>query len=672
MYRIGSSPFLRLSLALAMGIFLGYLAIPDPQRGIIQILGLSCLGICILMCIILRDRAKSFQLKGGLVLASHFLLGLLLALNTFSSDARSYFFRDPGAYENYTLRFLEPPEEREKSYRAAARVISGLDSNLRETALSGRIIVYWPKSRNNVSSLPQYGDILLVHNSAMNLPAAAFPGDFDLRGLMRYRDLGQQIFLSHSDWLKTGNRSYAIFRLAYKLRSGLLKTLDAHFSRPVAGLLASLLIGVKDHLEKEDIRAFTVSGTMHVLAVSGMHVGLIYIVLVFLLTGRTRLKKARLYQGILIISILWIYALITGLSPSVIRAALMFSIIHIGLSLFQRAGQAMNALFAAAWLQLVIDPMNLMDLGFQLSYLAVMGILYLHPWMSLAWQPSNRLLRYAWQLCALSLAATLGTIPATLYHFGTFPLWFIPANLIIVPLSTLLICVAIGMLVLLKVPLLGKGMVFLCAQLAALLSFCTRSIAALPHASIPIQPDAVQAFLLFCFILGLALCLAGKRRGALWIASLSVLLFGSWSLLDRRIQDHSAGIILAEIHDTPLLCVRSGDSALMLSAPIRRSLADSLYQSQQRWCQRMHLRKVYWESGYGGSRSFGPYRLEYDPFHALITKGTGPGYCLVWDPRAQFSLPDDTRLYASYKQRNFFYNGREPELLRNSYSMPVP
>ncbi|MBK8948695.1 MAG: ComEC/Rec2 family competence protein [Flavobacteriales bacterium] len=207
-------------------------------------------------------------------------------------------------------------------------------------------------------------------------------------------------------------------------------------------VVLALLLGIRNELDAAQKDAFARSGTMHVLAVSGMHVALIYWVLMALLKPLGGGGVARWSRAVIALLVLWGYAGITGATPSVLRATVMCSLFVIA-GLSERRSATLNTLAGSALLLLVWDPRMLFQLSFQLSFLAVLGIVLCYDPIRRLWSPGNVVLRYCWSLIAVSLAAQLFTTPVSLAVFKAFPVWFLPANIIIVTLvniGSLVVC----------------------------------------------------------------------------------------------------------------------------------------------------------------------------------------------------------------------------------------
>jgi competence protein ComEC len=203
-------------------------------------------------------------------------------------------------------------------------------------------------------------------------------------------------------------------------------------------LASTLILGYRADLSTETLSAYSKTGTIHALSVSGMHVGIIYLVLNFALSFMDYRKTGKFLKVVLIIGLIWFYALLTGLSPSVLRSVIMLSVFIIAKS-FRRDTNTYNVVAFSAFCILVYDPFLLFDLGSQLSYISVLGLVFLQPkikgWFHFRYKLANQL----WSAISLSLAAQTFTFPLGTYYFHQFPIYFLVSNLfIIIPIAALM------------------------------------------------------------------------------------------------------------------------------------------------------------------------------------------------------------------------------------------
>lgn len=320
--------------------------------------------------------------------------------------------------------------------------------------------------------------------------------------------LTRRCFASRNNWLPCDSvtrHASKLLRLrirALRWRSAVVERLSLHDdnNRDAQAVVAAMTVGDKSGLSRSLRNAYAKAGTSHVLALSGLHLSIIYMLLTML-----TLRRKRFWIGQLsVVLAIWAFALITGLSPSVVRAATMISIYSL-FALGGRRHSPLGVLSFTALVMMLASPAVVYDVGFQLSFTSMMGILLfmplfecLMPWLlkRAAWP-----LRFAGGLMAVSVAAQLGTAPLVAYHFGQLPLWFFLSNLIVVPLATLLLYAAVLTLI---VPQLG----FLLMWIAALLNTLNTSLAALPLATIGgLHPSPLQVLLLYVAIAALWLAI---------------------------------------------------------------------------------------------------------------------------------------------------------------------
>ncbi len=280
---------------------------------------------------------------------------------------------------------------------------------------------------------PDYGDILLIPAVYHALEPPYNPGEFDYKLFMENRQVYFQSYVKRNQFLVLrGNAGNPVISFALSLRRKLINKYNTYLPDQEAAALAStLILGYRADLNKDVIEAYSKTGTMHILSVSGMHVGIVFLVLSFLLRAMGRSKVLILVRVLLVITAIWFYSLISGFSSPVCRAALMISFVLIGKAL-NKNQNSYNLIAISAFFLLLYYPYYLFDVGFQLSYLAVCGLVYFHPKFYHILYFKNKFIDYAWSYCALSLAAQLATFPLSLYYFHQFPLYFLISNLLIV------------------------------------------------------------------------------------------------------------------------------------------------------------------------------------------------------------------------------------------------
>ncbi len=307
------------------------------------------------------------------------------------------------------------------------------------TATKGQALVYLLDS--TFASGISIGSQLWMKADFHSIPGPRNPGAFDYSTFMKHKDINQFAYLQkHAFRVLPKTNHFSVQQTAKLIHEYLSFLLKHPYLKPrEQHVITSLLLGDTDqYQDKELMKAFAATGTLHILSVSGMHVGLVYISLQFMLGFLTKIKGGNALKNSVILAVIWLYALIAGLSPSVLRSAFMLSIIIIS-QVLRKESNIYNSLAASAFVLLVIQPQFIHDIGFQLSYLAVAGIVYLFPKLTFLYSSPSLVWRCIGKSAAVSIAAQLTTTPLSLFYFHQFPNFFLLANLLIVPISTLLI-----------------------------------------------------------------------------------------------------------------------------------------------------------------------------------------------------------------------------------------
>jgi len=298
---------------------------------------------------------------------------------------------------------------------------------------TGKVLLSIPKDSSINSNDFSIGTIIYVKTSLQTEFPLQAPYQFDYGKYLRNKGIFGQIRLEHGLFINLPQKEIASKLSTYQIRSYLKSKLNHYDLSPDSRAITyALLLGERQDLSPQLRQNYVDAGVIYILAVSGLHVGILMLLVQFLLKPLGNARKTRLFRLIIVIVAIWLFAILTGLSPSVLRAATMFTFLQIGLVYGQRRS-GYNALIASALLLLLINPRLLFEVGFQLSYAAVFFIMWLYPKIEVLWVPKNKILRYYWQLVCVSLAAQLGVLPLSLYYFHQFPGLFLVANLVVLP-----------------------------------------------------------------------------------------------------------------------------------------------------------------------------------------------------------------------------------------------
>lgn len=433
------------------------------------------------------------------------------------------------------IRVQNEPKVANGNFRFEGEVIGVLIKQTLKKS-SGKILISM-EADSIGKFVPDYGDILLIPAVYHALDPPYNPGEFDYKLFMENRQTYFQSYVPTDQYevlkVKAG---HPIISFALSLRRKLIKKYNNYLpDQDAAALASTLILGYRADLNKDVVEAYSKTGTMHVLSVSGMHVGIVFLVLSFLLRTLDKNKVLIYVRILLIITAIWFYSLISGFSSPVCRAALMISFVLIGKAL-NKNQNSYNLIAISAFFLLLYYPYYLFDVGFQLSYLAVCGLVYFHPKIHHSFYFENRFADYIWSYCALSIAAQLATFPLSLYYYHQFPLYFLLSNLLIVLPVTIIMYSGI---LLLAIPfdsillLLGKFL----SGLINLTNDILFRIENLPFASLSgIWLSGFQLFVLCVLILTMVFWTEFRQKFIVWTAIIiSMILFMSISL--DRIQN---------------------------------------------------------------------------------------------------------------------------------------
>ncbi|MBU3713901.1 MAG: ComEC/Rec2 family competence protein [Ferruginibacter sp.] len=431
------APFIRITIPFILGILIQYLCnFSLPFMMILLLLCFSCFFSIYFFS--LQRRYSLRHIQGSFLIATMVAAGLLLtSLKNIQNDSQ-YFICNYKKGDCLVLSVEEPLTEKAKTYKAqcAIRCIIRNDSVIPS---KGNVVMYFSKKAGE--RLPVYGDVITTHKSVQEIMNTGNPGAFDYKGYLAFQQIHHSCFLQPEDFRIVPKNNRSLFKkIIFRLRENTLTILRKNLSsnKDIIGIAEALLIGYKEDLDKETVKSYSNTGVVHIIAISGLHLGLIYFMLLWILSRLPFVNKIEWAKAIVIIISLWTFSLITGASASVLRSAVMFTCIVSG-KVFNRKSDIFNSLSLSAFILLCYNPYFLFDVGFQLSYLAIISIvIFQKPFYRLLYVP-NKYVSKIWELTAVTIAAQLLTLPVCLYYFHQFPNYFLLSNLIAVPLSTVIL-----------------------------------------------------------------------------------------------------------------------------------------------------------------------------------------------------------------------------------------
>ena len=519
------APFLRLLIPVIIGILLQWYIQFDWEQ---ILLAAVCFAIAFtafqLLPLVLRFKFQTLQ--GFLINLLLIVLGLFI---TYQKDIRyrENWFGNIYHDSDYIIATInEPLIEKNKSYKAEA-VVDNILHNETVKNTAGKIIIYFEKDSANELSL-KYGDKILISKKLQEIRNSGNPGAFNYQRYSAFRQIFHNVFLKKNDWLLLDGKNINPFnQFLFTARRNVLnilqKNMQGHDDQ--LAIAEALLIGYTQDLDKDLVQAYSNTGVVHIIAISGMHLALIYVMLVLIFNEMPFIRKSKIIKVIFILSCLWLFSLLTGGAASILRSAVMFSCIVIGEN-FGRKTSIYNSLAASAFILLCYNPYFLWDVGFQLSYLAVLGIVIFQKPIYHLLYIKNKWVDKLWALVSVSLAAQIFTFPVCIYYFHQFPTLFLFTNIIMVPLSSLILFVEIFLIALAWMPFVGSLIGKLTWWLVWLMNKIILWFNDLPFALWDrISASVASTLILYAFIVCAGYWLLNKSKTALRLSLLLLLGF---------------------------------------------------------------------------------------------------------------------------------------------------
>jgi competence protein ComEC len=575
-------PLLRLLIPFIAGILA---AVWMPALSPIFVFVLFVLFAVILLFTFTSRWSSSYRISwwyGLLINGAVFLLAYQLTISKTDQLSERHFSKCFMDSSLVYVRIASTCVEKEKSVKV---IVECLETKKKQmvTPVFGKALVYFQKDVRSLAL--NSGDELILKATFREIGNAQNPGAFDYRRFMAYKNIYGQAYIKAGDWVYTGINSESILvRYSIRLRNKLLGIFKAaHLKEDEFAVAAALLVGYTDKLDEELLSAYSQTGTLHVLSVSGMHLAIVFLVFNRFLFFLDKFKYGSLLKAVALIFFLWFYALLTGLSPSVLRSATMFSFIVCARS-FRRNSNIYNTLAASALFLLLLNPYLIMDVGFQLSYLAVAGIVLIQPFFT-GWIKTNRwLLNQLFTLVTVSIAAQLATLPVSLYYFHQFPNYFLLSNLVVIPLSTCIIYMGMALIAISENAFLLHCASLVFSKTVALLNAAVVYIRDLPFA----VTDAVsfgvpEVYVMYAFIIFLFLYFR-KRKYVYLKMSLCMLIAGlGLQVMERLKELHQKEFIVYAIprmRVVDFVCGR--EHVLLADASYSEKIAGSYMKPN--WC----------------------------------------------------------------------------------------
>ncbi len=515
-------PFIRLLMPFMLGIWLSFSCLSLSKTEVkYLLLAVILLGITLfVVASVVRD--YRYRWVFGVILNLHLILIGVAIVQIRDDDL------DTGK-DVFVARLSECPAEKEKSVKVVLQMQSDM----------GSVMTYFEKTERSLAL--RYGDVIVFHELPKLVEAPRNPEQFDYRKYLSRKGVLRQVYLKDDAWEKLGvRRANPVYEFSYRLRDFLLATMRAlGIGGDEYAVAAAILLGYDDTLPTELRQKYVAAGSMHILCVSGMHVGVVFMVFSYLLGFlNSRKHWQNLLKQLLLLLLIWFYALLAGLAPSILRSTIMLSFVILA-DVLKREGVLLNSLAASAFLLLCIDPANLFNVGFLLSYCAVVGIVVLQRPLYNLFYIRFRLLDKIWELTSVTLAAQIATAPFSVYYFHQFPSYFWLSNLFMGPISTVVIIGGMVMLLIFFIPYINMGVAFCVKWMIFAMNAIVTWTESLPFSIV--KGLCVNGLEFVCLIIALLLLMMAieHKRKFMVFGILFLLLVFSVSQLTRAVSQRS-------------------------------------------------------------------------------------------------------------------------------------
>ncbi len=544
-------PFFRFLLPLIMGILAAVYA--DVKISVWIFFGF--LALFILMFLLL---GRSFWTS-----AVGFVLIMILGVVSVNMHTPAK-TRLPSSYGAYSGTITEQPRQYDKYVSSVVRVNYYRDSAGGHAADCKVLLRI--KNDSTAQKL-SYGDEIMFYAKADSLTSRENPFLFDYARFLSRKGIYYSAFVDTGQFkiLDSGHGN-KLLTFSYGLRRKLMDLYERNgFEGEKLNVLSALTLGYKRDLDKETADKFAISGAMHILAVSGLHVGIIFLIVMTLVAPLRKFKQGRYLSFAIVLVVLWGFALLAGFSPSVKRSAFMFSLVSLGKTI-ERKTNIYNTLAASAFFMLLFDPYDIASVGFWLSYAAVFSIVFLYPKIYSLLIFKNFLLDKLWSLISVSIAAQFGTLPLSLYVFHRFPVYFILTNIVAIPLAGVILYSAVFMLAFFWL----KPLYLLFGKILSLsldiLLYSIDFIRKLPHSSVEnVYFSFVQMILLYLILFAFAFIFIYKRKRFVFAFLLSIIGFLAVGVYQRIRLTYPYKMIFYSVPKHTLILATSFDKYTVLA-----------------------------------------------------------------------------------------------------------
>lgn len=548
-------PFVRLFIALTAGILLQWYAdVSIAIWFIVLVVSIGCFALLFLLP--LYQKFKLQWLQGVFILLMMAVCGGILCFiknPLHQTHHYSNIYKDGDVVVATINETLQP---KNKTYKANA-TITAVYRNHQHLPATGTIIVYIEKQNSNPSL--QLGSQILFTKTLQTIKNSGNPAAFDYARFLLFQNTTAQVYLKSDEYKIVQQQVSSLQMFLNATRNYVIKTIQTFIpNQKESGVAEALLIGYRNDLDKQLVQSYSNTGVVHIIAISGLHLGMIYGFVLLIFSSFKNKRWYRFVVPVVALSIIWLFTLLAGAVPSILRSAVTFSFIAFGMFI-NRKTNIYNTLAASAFCLLLFNPFLLWDVGFQLSYAAVVSILLFTKPIYNCLYFQNKFLNKLWQFSCVNTAAQILTLPLVLYYFHQFPLLFLFNNLLVIPLSEIILFITLLLVFIGKffslALIVGKAVQALLWLMNSMIEHTEK----LPFSLLSnIKVDVVQALLLYVIIVLLAVWLLYKLPRFLMYALALFFVFVIYISVDIWKAAHQHKLIVYNINQHTAVDIISG------------------------------------------------------------------------------------------------------------------
>ena len=545
------------------------------------IFSFSMIGTFLLLGLIVGFFTRKGSFFGIAVWAFMVALGAGLTLSISDSIFEEHVSATHQKSSTYIIQIDDEPIVKTNSVKVTAELTD------KDYSKFGRVLLYF--KRDTISERLKYGQIVAVQTRLNPVENQGNPNEFNYKRYLRFHRISNRGYVKSEGFRILASGHSGIQGLLFKTRRSLINILEsAGLRENQLSVASALILGYRAELDKELMSAYAGAGATHVLAVSGLHVGIVYVILNFLLKFMDKKRSTKITKTVLLVFLLFGYAGLTGLSASVFRAATMFSFVAIG-KVLKRDTNIFNTLAASAFCLIAYDPMIIMQVGFQLSYAAVIGIVLIQPRLFKLYAFNNRLLDWAWSITCVSIAAQIATFPLGLLYFHQFPNLFLVSNLLVIPAAAIILYIGFSLFVLSFWEPTLKLCGFILDRIIYGLNWVVVKIESIPYSVLTgIDISTLETLMIYFIIATTLIFISLKIRKALYLSLVVTCLFTTLQIIEVYQQRSQRFLTIYNVRGETAIGLFNGTNVQFISSR-------ELFENEQSML--FHVQHHWWNKG---------------------------------------------------------------------------